>query len=92
MTHDLAAAARALRPRPGRRTILALLTVFSFVSYLERTNISVAAKFMMPELGLTQIQMGQIFSSFLIGYSLFQIPAGILGDRLGPPRCWPSPA
>ncbi|MEO6214325.1 MAG: MFS transporter [Vicinamibacterales bacterium] len=66
------------------RNIVALLTIFSFVSYLERTNISVAAKFMMPELGLTQIQMGQIFSSFLLGYSLFQIPAGILGDTLGP--------
>lgn len=64
--------------------IVALLTIFSFVSYLERTNISVAAAFMMPELGLTQIQMGQIFSSFLIGYTLFQIPAGILGDRFGP--------
>ena len=66
------------------RGVIALLTVFSFVSYLERTNISVAAAFMMPELGLTQIQMGQIFSSFLIGYTLFQIPAGILGDRFGP--------
>lgn len=68
----------------GAPRIVALLTVFSFVSYLERTNISVAAAFMMPELGLTQIQMGQIFSSFLIGYTLFQIPAGILGDRFGP--------
>ena len=66
------------------RTIIALLSIFSFVSYLERTNISVAAAFMMPELGLTQIQMGQIFSSFLIGYTLFQIPTGILGDRFGP--------
>ena len=70
------------RAQPQR--IIALLTLFSFVSYLERTNISVAAAFMMPELGLTQIQMGQIFSSFLIGYTLFQIPAGILGDRFGP--------
>jgi ACS family glucarate transporter-like MFS transporter len=47
-------------------------------------NISIASKFMMPELGLTQIQMGQVFSSFLIGYTIFQIPAGIWGDRRGP--------
>lgn len=68
----------------GQPRIVALLTLFSFVAYFERTNISVAATFMMPELGLTQIQMGQIFSSFLVGYTLFQIPAGILGDRFGP--------
>jgi ACS family glucarate transporter-like MFS transporter len=27
--------------------------------------------------------MGQVFSSFLVGYSLFQIPAGRMGDRFG---------
>ena len=41
---------------------------------------------MMPDLGLTKIQMGQIFTSFLIGYALFQIPGGMLGDRIGPKR------
>jgi ACS family glucarate transporter-like MFS transporter len=46
-------------------------------------NISVAAQYMMPELELSQVQMGQIFSAFLLGYSLFQIPLGILGDRFG---------
>lgn len=56
----------------------------AFVSYLERSNIAVAAKFIKPELGLTDVQMGQVFSSFVIGYSLFQIPAGRLGDRFGP--------
>jgi len=54
------------------------------VSYLQRVNISVAAKFMMPELSLSEIQMGQVFSSFMLGYALFQVPAGVLGDRLGP--------
>ena len=46
-------------------------------------NISVAAELMMPDLGLTKIQMGQIFSSFLFGYAIFQIPAGRLGDVVG---------
>ena len=79
LAQDAPLARHASAPR-----IVALLTIFSFVSYLERTNISVAAAFMMPELDLTQIQMGQIFSSFLIGYTLFQVPAGVLGDRFGP--------
>ncbi|MBA3355555.1 MAG: MFS transporter, partial [Pyrinomonadaceae bacterium] len=64
--------------------ILALLAGFSLVSYVLRTNISVAAKFMMPELGLSEIQIGWVFSSFMLGYAIFQIPTGLLGDRKGP--------
>ena len=71
-------------PTRVRWRIIALLTGFSIVSYIERMNISIAAKFMMPALNLSQIQMGQVFSSFLIGYTLFQIPTGIWGDRRGP--------
>lgn len=37
----------------------------------------------MPALGLTDHQMGFVFSSFVIGYALFQIPGGWLGDRWG---------
>ena len=69
-----------------RWTIVALLVGFSMVSYIERMNISVAAQFMMPELGLTQGQIGQVFSAFLLGYSLLQVPMGMLGDRFGPSR------
>jgi ACS family glucarate transporter-like MFS transporter len=54
------------------------------VSYLDRSNISVAAELMIPALGITKVQMGQIFTSFLIGYALFQVPGGFLGDKLGP--------
>jgi ACS family glucarate transporter-like MFS transporter len=57
---------------------------FAFVSYVERMNISVAAALMMPALSLSKVQMGQIFSSFLWGYAIFQIPAGKLGDSIGP--------
>lgn len=63
--------------------ILALLTGFSLVSYMLRTNITVAAQFMKPELGLDDVQMGRIFSAFMLGYAIFQIPAGVLGDRRG---------
>jgi MFS transporter, ACS family, glucarate transporter len=68
----------------ARRIVLAMLFGFSFVSYLERVNISIAAELMMPALSLTKMQMGHIFSSFLIGYAIFQVPAGMLGDIKGP--------
>jgi ACS family glucarate transporter-like MFS transporter len=38
---------------------------------------------MMPALGLTDQEMGWIFSSFVMGYALFQLPGGWLGDRWG---------
>lgn len=57
---------------------------FAFVSYVERMNISIAAAAMMPELGLSKIAMGQVFSSFLWGYAIFQVPAGQMGDTVGP--------
>jgi ACS family glucarate transporter-like MFS transporter len=53
---------------------------------IDRVNISIAAKFIMPEYGLTDIQFGWIFSAFVFGYALAQIPGGWLGDRFGPRR------
>lgn len=53
------------------------------LSYLLRTNISVAAKLMMPELGIDEVGMGRVFGAFLLGYSVFQVPWSIAGDRWG---------
>jgi ACS family glucarate transporter-like MFS transporter len=47
-------------------------------------NISVAQQIMVPELGLTDTQVGQVFGAFMVGYALFQVPAGVWGDRRGP--------
>ncbi len=66
-----------------RWKILALLTLISIITYVDRVNISVAARQMMPALGFDQLQMGYIFSAFVLGYAIFQIPGGWLGDRLG---------
>jgi MFS transporter, ACS family, glucarate transporter len=63
--------------------ILTLLFLVSMVTYIDRVNISVTARQMMPAYGLTDQDMGVIFSSFVIGYALFQIPGGWLADRWG---------
>jgi len=73
-------------PTRTRWVILSLLLLISIITYIDRVNISVAARQMMPALGLTAIQMGQIFSAFVLGYAIFQIPGGWLGDRWGPRR------
>ena len=73
-------------PSRVRWRILFLLLLISIITYIDRVNISVTARQMMPALGLTDLQMGQIFSAFVFGYALFQIPGGWLGDRWGPRR------
>jgi ACS family glucarate transporter-like MFS transporter len=60
-----------------------MLFGLSCASYVERVNISVAAELMMPALSLSKGDMSLIFNSFLIGYAIFQVPAGWLGDRFG---------
>lgn len=67
-----------------RYLIASLAGGFAFVSYVQRMNISVAAELMMPDLRLSKTEMGQIFSSFLWGYAIFQLPTGRLGDAIGP--------
>src|SRR5579859_7431693 len=76
----------SLRHMPSRRTIILLLSGFGLTSYVLRMNISIAAKLMMPDLGLDKVQMGRVFSAFMLGYALFQIPWGVLGDHFGPRR------
>ena len=56
------------------------------VTYLDRVCIATAAPFIMADLGLTLVEMGFVFSAFTLAYSLFEVPSGWLGDRLGARR------
>jgi ACS family glucarate transporter-like MFS transporter len=77
---------KAAEPSRTRWRILSLLFAISVITYIDRVNISVTARQMMPALQLTEMQMGHVFSAFVLGYALFQIPGGWLGDRLGARR------
>jgi ACS family glucarate transporter-like MFS transporter len=49
-----------------------------------RENLSIAGPAMIAELGLSELQLGTIFSAFALGYAIFQLPGGIFGDVVGP--------
>ncbi len=66
-----------------RWVILALLFMASFVAYILRTNMSIAGKNMMADLGLSKIQLGMVLSAFAWGYAIFQFPGGIFGNIVG---------
>jgi ACS family glucarate transporter-like MFS transporter len=72
----------------GRSTVriqlIFMLFVISAIAFLDRTNISVAGVQMRQEYGIDKIQLGWVFSAFLIGYAAFQVPAGWLAARYGP--------
>jgi len=62
------------------------LFLLSAISFLDRVNISIAGSSLADEYHLSQIQLGWVFSSFLLGYALFQTPGGWLVDRFGSRR------
>jgi ACS family glucarate transporter-like MFS transporter len=66
--------------------IVALLCATATAGYICRVNVSTAGALLMRDFGLTQVAMGRVFSAFLLGYALFQIPAGALADRWGARR------
>lgn len=70
----------------GPWLLVVLLCLTATVSYVCRVNVSVVGALMMRDLKLSQIEMGSVFSSFVLGYALFQVPAGMLADRWGPRR------
>ena len=73
-------------PTNVRWQILGLLFGLSFISYVVALNMSIAAPFITEELGISKVQMGWVFSAMLWGYSLFQLPGGIWGQRSGARR------
>ena len=71
-------------PTRTRWLIIGLLYCTYVLMFIDRINISIAAKYIMPEYGLSEVQFGWIFSAFVLGYAVSQIPGGWLGDRFGP--------
>jgi ACS family D-galactonate transporter-like MFS transporter len=61
--------------------LLALLVASVFINYIDRSNLSVSATDIIKELGLTNVQMGQLFSAFFLTYAACQLLSGWLIDR-----------
>jgi ACS family glucarate transporter-like MFS transporter len=66
-----------------RWRIFGFLFGFGLIAYVQRTEVTIAAERMMPDLHLSQLQIGWIEQAFVIGYALFQLPGGLLGQRFG---------
>ncbi len=69
-----------------RSLVFGMLFAFAFTGYVQRSGISVVAERIMPELGLSQVQIGWVMTAFLFTYTVFQIPASLLGHVVGARR------
>jgi MFS family permease len=66
------------------RYFVVLLAIgLAVLSYVQRVAISQAAGSISHDLHLAKEQMGLVFGAFALAYALFEIPVGLLGDRLG---------
>jgi MFS family permease len=63
-----------------------LLFLFNVICYLDRINMSVAGRSVAQDFGLSPIQLGYLFSSFLWAYVVMMLPSGRLVDSLGAHR------
>src|SRR6266545_1625738 len=69
---------------PPHWRVILLLSLVTGVAYLVRADVAVAQERMVPAVGLTIIAMGAITAwGFQLSYALFQVPAGMFGERLG---------
>ena len=70
-------AALASFPSPRRIRvrwkIFLFLFGFGFIAYVQQRSLTVASYKIMPDLGLTQMQIGWLEEALLIGYTLMQL-------------------
>lgn len=68
------------------RRLLPLLAVCYFLSYLDRTNVSVAALTMNKALGISATAFGLGTGLFFIGYFVVEVPSNIIMHKVGARR------
>ena len=69
---------------PYRFRVLVLLCSLTALTYLDRICISIVGVRLKSDLHLSNEQFGWVLAAFALAYAVFEIPSGMLGDRIGP--------
>jgi ACS family glucarate transporter-like MFS transporter len=72
-----------VKPTRTRYGVGVLAIGLAVLSYMQRVAISEAAGPVSRDLHIGPAQMGFVFGAFGLSYALFELPIGLLGDRLG---------
>src|SRR6186713_2475836 len=66
-----------------RFRVLIFLFFLIIITYLDRNCIALVGTQIKSEFGLNNEQFGWVLGAFSLAYALFEIPSGVLGDKIG---------
>src|SRR5438128_642028 len=66
-----------------RYLVLAAGCSMALLAYVHRLAFSVFAPEIKRDFSLSDQEVGYLMAAFLVAYGVFQVPAGLAGDRLG---------
>lgn len=69
-----------------RHVILVVLWLLYIINYFDRLAVLTFLPFIQKDLNLTPVEVGQLASVFFFAYSLAQVTAGFLADKIGPKK------
>jgi MFS family permease len=72
------------RPTWIRWHVVALLMGYSFMTWFNRVSMEAAGAEIIKAETLTKTQVGTVYSSFFLCYTIFMTPGGWFSDRFGP--------
>jgi MFS transporter, ACS family, glucarate transporter len=70
-------------PTGVRFQVLGFGCALAVVTYVQRLGFAVGAPAIKRNLALDDAQVGDLMAAFMLAYGLFQVPGGLLCDRLG---------
>jgi MFS transporter, ACS family, hexuronate transporter len=71
-----------------RFVIAGLLFLVGMINYMDRAALSIAAPLLKEDLHLSPSQLGLVFSTFFLGYTLFAFVGGHGADHFGPRKVY----
>ncbi len=72
-----------MKPTHARYWVVVFALALAMIMYIQRVAISQAIVPISAELHLNKAQTGLVLGAFGLSYALFEIPMGLLGDKLG---------
>ncbi|HLN31901.1 MAG TPA: MFS transporter [Gemmataceae bacterium] len=78
-----AAEMSAARPTRVRYQVLFAACTLAVVTYIHRVGFARALPELQKDLGLDDVHLSWLTATFLFSYGVFEMPAGLLGDKFG---------
>jgi len=73
----------AAKPTTVRYQVLAVACSLAVLTYVQRQGFIAATPYIKQDMGLRDDQMGYFLAVWLVAYGIFQVPGGLIGDRIG---------